>query len=445
MKKIISLVCALALLLSCACFTVLQSEASAFDGWYDKNTGFMYYDGSIVGYTRVEDDIIIPSELHGLKIDGVYRFWFYPLEFATEFVNTTAGQDTYSTFEEMQQKAADTDTIQPMFRAGIHDGVIYQYKSVIRKITLSEGITRIYAGAFKEFTSLEEVVLPSTLTSIGDEAFSGCTNLKKINFPDKLSSIGKSAFYGCTSLETVSIPAGIRILGDKAFSGCTLLMDITLPESVQSAAIKAFDSYDRLAGEKQTVDGLKYCGTILTGYEKIPDNGIISIRKGTTMIGDRAFAKCTGLTETVIPDSVTYIGDSAFEGCTGLETIVVPDSVADIGDNVLSLCKKEITAVYANPETPVYKYAGDIGLTVKPVNEYYDPEGTSTDKQSSLSVEDSALSSAVSDSVSLADYKPKPQITGGSLPLPLYISVTAVLLIIIAAAVIIIRKRKKQQ
>ena len=446
MKKIFSLVCAFVLLLPFAVFTALQSEASAFDGWYDKSTGFMYYDGSIVGYTKVEDDIVIPSTLHGVNIDGVYRFWFYPLDFAKSFVNTTTDDDdsVYYSFEEMQQKAADTDVIQPMFDAGIHDGVIYQYKSVIRKITISEGITRIYGGAFKDFTSLEEVVLPGTLTSIGDEAFSGCTNLKKINLPGRLSSIGKSAFYGCTSLDSVTIPVSIKSLGDKAFSGCTQLKNIALPDSVQSSAIKAFDGYDQLAGKKQTVDGLKYCGTILTGYEKIPDSGIINIQKGTTMIGDRAFEKCTVLTEAVIPDSVTYIGDSAFSECTGLKTLVVPDSVTDIGEGVLSSCKKEVITVYASPETPTADYAADIGLTVKP---YKDHSGSAetvsdTDQKSSVSAEDSTLSSAASDSVSFSGSKPKPENNGSSTSLPWFIAVTAVFLIIIAAVIIIIRKRK---
>ncbi len=440
MKKIFSLVCAFILLLTCAAFTALQSGAAAFDGWYDKSTGFMYYDGSIVGYTKVEDDIVIPSSLHGLNIDGVYRFWFYPLECANKYVNVSADDDgTYNSFEEMQQKADDADTIQPVFDSGIHDGVIYQYKSVIRKITLSEGITRIYGGAFKDFTALEEVVLPSTLVSIGDEAFSGCTRLKTINLPGKLSSIGKSAFEGCASLESVSIPSNVTKLGDKAFSGCSKLNSVKLPHSVQYAAIKAFDSYDQLAGKKQTVDGLKYTGTILTGYEKIPENGSISIQKDTTMIGDRAFEKCTELTEAVIPENVTCIGDEAFGECTALKTIVFPDSVSDIGSNVLGSCKKDVTTVYADPETPAAVYAAELGLTVKPVKEYYGSV------QNSLS---SGESSSVSDSVSfVGGSRPKLESKGGSSEgsWPWFITLTSIILIIVTAGVIIvIRKRKNQ-
>ena len=57
----------------------------------------------------------------------------------------------------------------------------------------------------------------------------------------------------------------------------------------------------------------------------------VTFPDGVTSIGDSAFADCSGLTNVVIPDSVTSIGERAFHKCSGLTSITIPDSVTEIG------------------------------------------------------------------------------------------------------------------
>ena len=45
----------------------------------------------------------------------------------------------------------------------------------------------------------------------------------------------------------------------------------------------------------------------------------------------KKYAKESGVTEVVIPDSVTAIGEGAFSGCSSLTSIVIPDRVTAIG------------------------------------------------------------------------------------------------------------------
>ena len=66
---------------------------------------------------------------------------------------------------------------------------------------------------------------------------------------------------------------------------------------------------------------------------------IIMQKRGTTSIGDNAFANCNPLTQINIPDGVTSIGDNAFANCNSLTQINIPDSVTSIGNYVFHGCK----------------------------------------------------------------------------------------------------------
>ena len=60
-------------------------------------------------------------------------------------------------------------------------------------------------------------------------------------------------------------------------------------------------------------------------------NGTYSIKKGVSIICDKAFIYCKFLNSLVIPDSVTSIGDEAFFLCESLSSLVFPNSITSIG------------------------------------------------------------------------------------------------------------------
>ena len=78
----------------------------------------------------------------------------------------------------------------------IGDFCFYRCSSLI-KIDLSnvEDLNKAI-GAFKECTSLKEVILSSKVTYLPDEIFKGCINLEKINL-ENIKEIGKEAFKDC--------------------------------------------------------------------------------------------------------------------------------------------------------------------------------------------------------------------------------------------------------
>jgi hypothetical protein len=75
---------------------------------------------------------------------------------------------------------------------------------------------------------------------------------------------------------------------------------------------------------------------------------IVTIRPGTTHIGDSAFRECVKLTTIIIPDTVTSIGKSAFAECRSLITLVVPHSVTVIADSAFINCTS-LTSVTLPP------------------------------------------------------------------------------------------------
>ena len=67
-------------------------------------------------------------------------------------------------------------------------------------------------------------------------------------------------------------------------------------------------------------------------------SGAYSVKVGTRIICDNAFASCRSLSDIVIPDSVTSIGIGAFFNCSSLSNIVIPDSVTSIGGAAFFIC-----------------------------------------------------------------------------------------------------------
>lgn len=115
-------------------------------------------------------------------------------------------------------------------------------ESTLTSITIPEGVTHIYTGAFQKCTNLREVKLPSTLQYIGKRAFRGCTSLASIVIPASVTKIDVSAFSYCTSLREVIFAEGINLkcINPTVFKGCKSLVSLSLPDSVLVIKKNAF-------------------------------------------------------------------------------------------------------------------------------------------------------------------------------------------------------------
>ncbi len=115
------------------------------------------------------------------------------------------------------------------------------YKDVVTKVNIEEGIKLIPESAFSGMNRISEVFVADSVTGIGNGAFaySGVTS---VNFGEnsQLVSIGDSAFFNATNLENINLPEGLQSIGYLAFSEATGLTTLTIPDSVESISYDAF-------------------------------------------------------------------------------------------------------------------------------------------------------------------------------------------------------------
>lgn len=201
----------------------------------------------------------------------------------------------------------------------------FAYNTVIRRITLPDGMTRIGDRAFIG-TTLEEVAFPQTVSSIGDEAFSSGKALHSADLNEGLLSIGNRAFFDNAHLQRILVPSTVEYIGKEAFGQCKLLRASSEGRTLfisQSNGVYFTD--DRGVLYRHDEDGL----ALVTAHDKLA--GSYTVLKGTSRIGDRAFMYHHQLQTVTFPKSLRAIGERAFSECENLTTAELPEGLVSVG------------------------------------------------------------------------------------------------------------------
>ena len=101
--------------------------------------------------------------------------------------------------------------------------------------------------------------------------------------------------------------------------------------------------------------------------------GSVTIPEGVTVISQRAFAGCYGLTNVNIPNSVKTIAFDAFWDCPGLTSINIPDSVTTIGDGAFRNSINLVSAAIPDGATYVHYNAFKGCTKLQYIDTYYLP------------------------------------------------------------------------
>lgn len=181
-------------------------------------------------------------------------------------------------------------------------------KSVV--FTAPSKVAEVTAYAFKDCTSLPEIVLPNSVTTIGSEAFRNCTSLKAVNIPPGVTKIEDSTFRNCSSLPEITLP-NVTQIGSYAFQSCKSLASARLSESL--TAIGSYAFYN--------------CVDLVS----------VNIPPGVTKIEDNTFQNCSSLPEINLPN-VTQINDSAFKSCSNLGSVDLSEGLTRIGKYAFQDC-----------------------------------------------------------------------------------------------------------
>ena len=147
------------------------------------------------------------------------------------------------------------------------------------------------------------------VTRIGTYAFSQ-KKITSVSIPDSVTGFGDYAFFSCEGLTSVSIPAGVTDVGRNPFLSCKSLSEIIV--SPGNPVLKV-------------VEGVLFSSTdnSLVCYPIAKPDKVYEIPQGTEIIGDSAFADCSGLASVSVPESAAVIVSNPFTCCDSLSDIRV--------------------------------------------------------------------------------------------------------------------------
>ena len=285
----------------------------------------------------------------------------------------------------------------------------------LTNVVIPASLTSIKYGAFAGCTGLTSVTIPEGVTAIEPFAFRNCSSLTGVVIPEGVTYIPEFAFDGCASLTSITIPESVTSVSYGAFNGCSSLKDVYyLGTQAQWEKMAVYSSNEPLLNAELHVNSAGYvvfgsCGENLTwgidtdgtltisgtgdmqDYDVVSENdawhttapwyayspkklvleegithvgksafvgcgftGELTIPKGVTDIGYRAFGYCSGFTGSVtLPEGLTKIGSSAFAFCSGLTGVTLPQSMTEIGWSAFVGCSSLVDMVIPEGVTAI--------------------------------------------------------------------------------------------
>ncbi len=253
----------------------------------------------------------------------------------------------------------------------------YNYRSFIKNVNISEGITNIGDRAFDNYADLTSVSIGNSVTSIGSSAFYNCVNLTEVTIPNSVTNISENAFYGCTNLKTVNNYSTLAIIKGSVANGYAgyYANTVNWEANINGTCGDSLNYSFEASTGKLTITGtgdmtnysLSYSAP-WSSYRTLIKS--VSLPEGLTSIGSHAFKHCTNLRKITIGNSVTSIGASAFDGCTWLSEVEMSNSVESIGYWAFSGCTCLTEVTIPNSITIIDNYAFSECTNLKVVNNY---------------------------------------------------------------------------
>lgn len=296
-----------------------------------------------------------------------------------------------------------TNVVIPASLTSIKYGAFYGCTG-LTSVTIPEGVTAIEVFAFRNCSSLTGVVIPEGVTCIPDFAFDGCASLTSITIPESVTSVSYGAFNGCSSLKDVyylgtqaqwekmavhssnepllNAELHVNSAGYVVFGSCgeNLTWGIDTDGTLTISGTGDMQDYDVVSendawhttapwyaySPKKLVleEGITHVGK--SAFVGCGFTGELTIPKGVTDIGYRAFGYCSGFTGSVtLPEGLTKIGSSAFAFCSGLTGVTLPQSMTEIGWSAFDGCSSLVDMVIPEGVTAIegFAFSGCSSLT----------------------------------------------------------------------------------
>lgn len=254
----------------------------------------------------------------------------------------------------------------------IADNFIKNRWSHLGKITVSEGITEIGAGAFEEYK--KDVILPDTVKKIGNNAFKKFEG--NVNIPSSVEEIGEYAF-ALSQIGDVVLDKPLKKIGKLAFNKCYNIKNVTVLSDDITYGVDIFKNCTKLENVvlDENVSKLgrymfSFCSSLksVTGSQKItkiPDGLFYSCKafdasvfvSGAAEIGSYAFYECSKLSRADFNEKLTQIKDYAFYKCTGIEEVILGENIVSVGNRAFYHCESLRNVTFSENLQSIGEYA----------------------------------------------------------------------------------------
>lgn len=159
-------------------------------------------------------------------------------------------------------------------------------KALINTVVIDEGVTKVGAYSFYQYSNISSIELSSTVTVIGEYSFYG-SSITELIIPDTVISMGMACFADCSSLSSLTISSGLTQIPNYAFSSCRSLTTVMIPEGVVDLIPGVFSGCSGLKtaylpGSIQNIYGssFAYCISLTDVYYSGTEEQASLINKG---------------------------------------------------------------------------------------------------------------------------------------------------------------------
>ena len=222
-----------------------------------------------------------------------------------------------------------TDALKPLMQDAELASLYSLYILALSQNNLSQVSFRLFNLSRPDRSQYEDENLSTEVT---DEDLA---NAWTDEYGCKYSADGKRLLKAPIDIKKYTIRKGTKIICDNAF---TNIIDVDYRD------VKSHCEYPVFVEKVETWGG---------------ELEMVSIPRGITKIGKKAFYNCEKLATISVPDGVKLIDNAAFYGCSNLVSISMPDSVSYLGREIFGGCYSlsEIYLPINLKEIPVRAFA----------------------------------------------------------------------------------------
>ena len=232
-------------------------------------------------------------------------------------------------------------------------------KVVIPSVIDNKPVTKINSNAFRDKTSITEVVIPDSVKIIGEYAFYNCNGMTDITIPID-ANYATNTFYYCSSINVINFTRGqsgeMLDADDNGYtSGNGFWYTNTIANQAGNLEKVTFcDGITHIGAncirERGKLTTIEFPNNEFSvGYAAFYGNSAAEIDgaviSNVTSMGAHAFQNCAGLKNISFNEKLKEIPIYAFYNCQGIEKITIEETIEKIDSEAFRYCGalKEVT------------------------------------------------------------------------------------------------------